>query len=204
MRVFVAIDISDEAKKEVGKLYKVLKKKHWKVKWEPAEKLHFTLAFLGPIDESALQLIKLACQKAIENFSFFEVSFKGLGCFPDYDYPRVIWLGLKGDLKFLAALQKKVLNELENCGIFKSLSERILKGLKRSFSPHVTLGRVRREVRAKERREIGRQLKGLRIYDLRSKIVVDRVVVYESKLLRTGSVYKKLVEFPFKKSIIKN
>lgn len=195
MRVFVAIDISDEVKKEVEKLYKVLKKKHWKVKWEPVEKLHFTLAFLGFIDEPALQLIKLACQKAVKDFYPFGVSFKGLGCFPDYDYPRVIWLGLKGDLKSLAALQKKVVRGLKNIGIFEGLSERALKGLKRPFSPHVTLGRVRKEVRAKERREIGRQLERFRIYDLGSKILVDRLVVYESKLFRTGAVYNKLVEF---------
>lgn len=207
MRIFIAIDISDEAKKEVEKLYKVLKKKHWKVKWEPIEKLHFTLAFLGSIkyQTSNIKKIKKAIELVSEDIGPFTLSFKGLGCFPDYIFPRVIWLGLRGDLKSLAALQKNIVRELSDSELFDSTKyisdraqKRTLKGFEKPFSPHITLGRVKKEVRAKERREIGKQLNRFRILNLEPKISADRVVIYESKLLPTGSVYTKLSEIPLK------
>jgi len=212
MRVFLAIDITDQAKKEIEKLYKVLKRKHWPVKWEEPEKIHLTLAFLANINnsefrvqnselnsESKIKLIKKAVKEACENISPFEISFKGLGCFPDYDQPRVIWLGLKGDLKSLAKLQKNVCAEIIKIAesLYDCTPKRILMGLRRSFSAHITLGRIKK-ARFREKREIGRQLKKLRICDLQSKTLIDRVVIYESKLSRLGSRYRKLEEISLK------
>lgn len=184
MRVFIAIDISQAAKKEVGKLLKVWQKKHWPVKWVEPEKLHLTLAFLGKMDKDKLQLIKLACQKAAQDISPFKVSFKGLGCFPSYGWPRVIWLGLKGDLKSLARLQKKVKENLTKAG---------LKFKPRPFSPHITLARVKK-MPLKQRREIGRQLKKTRILDLKSKSLIKKVIIYQSRCSSKGSVYQKLAQ----------
>lgn len=185
MRIFIAVDISKEAKKEIEKkLYKVLEKKHWSVKWEKPEKLHLTLAFLGNIDNNLLPLIKTICKKAVKNLKPFIVSFKGLGCFPNYDLPGVIWLGLKGDLQHLALIQKR---------IEASLIKENFKIDTRVFSAHITLGRVR-NCRFKERKEIGRQLRGLKIYDLRSKIEINKIIIYESKLSSKGSVYNRLEE----------
>ncbi len=195
MRIFVAIDISSQAKKEIEKLLKVLKRKHWKVKWEKPDKLHLTLAFLGWRKPEKLALITKICQKSATNMEPFMISFKGLGCFPDYDQPRVVWLGLKGDLQTLAKLHKQLNQNLKESG-FKIDS--------RPFSPHITLGRLKK-ARAKERREIGRQLKSLRIMNspasprrsrgrVESGTRVDRVVIYESKLSRLGAEYKRLKE----------
>jgi len=206
MRIFLAIDISDKAKKEIAKLYKILKRKHWPAKWEEPKKLHLTLAFLGNLKNNSvrqladrIELIKKVIKKTCKNISPFEISFKGLGCFPDYDQPRVIWLGLKGDLKSLAKLQKNVCYEVIK--IYESVAgqpqNRILMGLGRPFSPHITLGRIKK-ARFREKREIGRQLKKLRIWDFQSKTLVDKVVIYESKLSRLGSNYRRLGEISLK------
>lgn len=200
MRVFVAIDISQEAQREVEKLLKVFQKKHWPVRWERPEKLHLTLVFLGEVEKNQIQLIKLTCQKAVRNTSSFEVSFKGAGCFPGYNYPRIIWLGLKGDLKSLAALQKEIekglkIEKLLKCT--KTICDCTKKHtIRKFFSPHITLGRIK-DCRAKQRREIGRQLKRFRILDLKSKILVDQIVIYQSKLSSKGSRYYKLEEIKF-------
>lgn len=192
MRVFIAIDLSPEAKKEIEKFYKkVLFKKHWPVKWEKPEKLHLTLVFLGEIKKTKLQPIKSAIKKVIRNFKPFLISFKGLGCWPEFAYPRVIWLGLKGDLKSLAMIQKNLEKELIKIGFNLEI---------KPFSPHITLGRIKNECEYKERIEIGRQLRRYMIYDLGSKINVDKIVIYESKLKPTGSVYKRLLEIQFAKN----
>ena len=219
MQVFIAIDISDKAKKEVEKLYKILKRKHWKVRLEPIEKLHLTLVFFGNIGRKNIKGEKVQSSKckvqsyslkfkmreirdcvkrAVKEIKPFKISFKGLGCFPDYDYPRVIWLGLKGDLKSLARLQKQILSYLTRD---RQLNKIINKSKhKHRFSAHITLGRIKK-ARIKERREIGRQIKKFKEFKnlkfktfSELKMVVDRVVIYESKLLRLGSEYKKLAE----------
>jgi len=196
VRIFIGIPLSNEAKREVGKLYKALKKKHWKVKWEPVEKVHLTLVFLGDVKcqmsnvkttyqnskLNKLQLIKAAVKEVCGTLQSIKVKFKGLGCFPDYEWPRIIWLGLKGDLKSLSALQKKIQENLKKTG---------LKFDEKPFRPHLTLGRIKR-ARAKERREIGRQIKKMQKMDFKSEWLIDRVGVYKSKCLPKGSNYFEL------------
>jgi len=187
MRVFIAFHLSNEPRKEIEKLLKKLQKKHWKVKWERIEKVHLTLFFLGSIRKEKLDLLKKVCRQATKETEVFTVSFKGLGCFPDFDFPRIIWLGLKGDLKSLANLQKNFKRQLRDLGF---------KTEKRAFKSHLTLGRIK-GARARERREIGRQIKGLRIIDFKTPWLVNKIVLYESRCLAEGSVYKKLAEFIF-------
>lgn len=189
MRIFIALDLTTEARKEIEKPLKNLGKKHWKVKWEKPEKVHLTLAFFAHLDEEKLSCLKEICKKVSDDTASFKISFKGLGCFPDFDWPRIVWLGLKGDLKSLAALQQK---------LREGLKESDFKVEKRPFKPHLTLGRIKR-AKARERREIGRQIKGMRKIDFKSEWPVDKLMIYESKCLAEGSVYRKLAEFLFNK-----
>jgi len=182
MRVFISVDLDQPARREIEKLLEILEKKHWKVKWEKPEKLHITLAFLGEIDQS--QTSKLKSQIQSLNVKPFVISFKGLGCFPDYEWPRIIWLGLKGDLKSLAALQKNVQEKLVQSGFKPDI---------KPFIPHITIGRIK-QARAGERHEIARQIRALAKMEFKGEWRVDRVVIYESQTLPEGSVYKKLVE----------
>lgn len=188
IRIFIAVDLSSESKKEIERLFKKkLFKKHWTVKWEEIDKLHLTIAFLGWIKKSQLQLIKLSVMQVAKTMKPFMIKFKGLGCFPTYDWPRIIWLGLKGDLKSLAKCYQDIGNRLTKEGFILD---------QKPFSPHITLGRIKK-AKFKERKEIGRQLKNLRIIDLTSQILVDRLVIYESELFSKGPVYRKIEEIKF-------
>lgn len=131
-----------------------------------------------------MEKVKEGVEGGVRGRESFELSFKGFGAFPSFDYPRVIWLGLKGDLKSLAALQKAIENNLINQGF---------KVDKRKFHAHLTLGRIR-PVKLRERKEIGRQLSKMREIDFKSEILVDKVTIFESKLSPKGSTYKKLAE----------
>lgn len=185
MRLFLAVDLTKPARKEIADLIEEFKEKYWKVKWVKLGKLHLTLIFLGNVKKDRLSDLKLGCQKAVKGIEPFKVSFKGLGVFPGYDWPRVLWLGLKGDLKSLAALQKNMANELE---------ERGFNFDKKTFKPHVTIARFRR-ARASHRKEISRQAKALKKLDLSAEIFVDRVQLYHSKTLPSGSIHKKIDSF---------
>lgn len=200
MRVFIAVDLSKEAKKEISKLLKTLKKKHWPVKWEKPEKLHQTLAFLGSLTIDQVSQVYQVCQKSARGIKPFSISFKGLGAFPSYDFVRIIWLGLKGDLKDLARLEKNIKREI--MAVFENTANKknINFLLSRPFSPHITLGRVEKKTRLRQRTEIGRQIKGLRILEFKSEVLVNQIVIYQSIFKQGSTVYQPLLVIPLKSS----
>jgi RNA 2',3'-cyclic 3'-phosphodiesterase len=199
MRVFAAVDLSPEAKKEISQLLKNMAKKHWPVKWENPQKLHQTLAFLGSLTKDQVAKLEKACQKAAATVLPFKIYFKGLGAFPNYDSVRIIWLGLKGDLKSLALLQKNLKLEIKKeFAADRKTAEYLNFLLNKPFSPHITLGRVR-QAKVRQRREIGRQLKKLKNLNMQSQTLVKQIVVYQSIFIDKIIVYKPLVAMFLKK-----
>ena len=179
-RIFVGVPLSDEARRGVGKLVKQLEKKRWPVKWEAAKKWHVTVAFLGWMEEGRLSEVVEAVKAGAKNLGELELRFKGLGAFPDLVAPRVVWLGLKGDVPGLAKLSQAVQAELKL---------RDLPVEERAFVPHVTVGRMGKEVGINLRNEMGKQIKKLVQMDLPYEWRADKIVVYESQMRRNGSVY---------------
>jgi 2'-5' RNA ligase len=184
MRLFIGVALAPQMHRPVQKLLKELARKHWPVSWEPLEKLHFTLVFLGEVGEGRLPELKQIVEASCARIKPFTLKVKGIGCFPDYFQPRIIWLGLKGDLTSLAALQKQLKAGLSGQGFPTDA---------KPFRPHITLGRIK-EARFRERREIGRQLKGLRIKEIAVEWRVERVGLYSSQTFPAGSVYTLVEE----------
>jgi len=187
MRLFVGIPLDEEARRGVERIVKKLKRGHWPVRWEKAEKWHVTLAFLGDDkrDLDSLSRLSSAVRKGVREIKAFEVGFKGLGAFPDWFLPRIVWMGLKGDLKSMGRMYKKVREELEKKGFEFD---------RKPFRGHITLGRVKKDAKRKHRLELGKYLKKQRELEIPQKWLVDRVVIYESELGSEGSGYKVIEE----------
>lgn len=185
MRVFISINLPPAAQEELGGLTEKLQKAHWPVRWEKPAKIHITLVFLGKLQNSKIPKLQSAIERACLGIKSFEISFKGIGAFPDFVKPRVVWVGLKGDLKSLAALQKGIERELKKAGIWFD---------QKPFVPHMTIGRVKKGISEGALRDLGKKIAKLRKIDFQSKILVDSVEIMKSDLLPEGSVYKKLVE----------
>lgn len=185
MRVFIAVNLPAEAKKELENLTSKLQKFHWPVRWEKQEKIHITLIFLGELQQSKLAKLQSSVEKACLGVKPFEISLKGLGAFPDFVRPRIVWVGLKGDLKSLAALEKGIEKELKNTGTWFD---------KKPFVPHMTIGRVKRGISRGALLDLGKKIAKLRKIDFRSKILVESVEIMKSDLFPEGSVYTKLAE----------
>jgi len=127
MRLFIAIELPNTVKRLLGGLRVDIPG----ARWVPPEQIHLTLAFLGEVDEAALE--RLTGELARIRVPEFRLCFSGPGCFPDRRRPRVLWVGLEPHprLKHLAAVvQEAVLA----CGIPRE---------ERPFSPHITLARLR-------------------------------------------------------------
>ena len=116
------------------------------VRWVRPRGIHLTLKFMGDIPASTLERVLEALPQVTASFSPFEISMSGLGVFPNPRRPRVLWAGLDGDLGTLSALQSAVDQAAEKLGLPKE---------DRLFSPHLTLGRVRRDTNEEQSRKIG-------------------------------------------------
>ena len=98
--------------------------------------MHFTIRFLGEIDETDKSEIISALRNHVENFELV-ISFRGLGTFPDERRISVVWVGIDPNSGNEMEKQALVVNDL-----LKSVHT-LRKVDDEKFSPHVTIARVR-------------------------------------------------------------
>lgn len=158
LRTFVAVELPADARRLIaraqGLVRATLGSAADAVRWVDPAGAHLTLKFLGQTPESAVGDIEDALRRAMRAelgpaAGGFRLESSGLGCFPTNRAPRVLWLGLAGDLAALGALRDAVEAALAPLGWPTEA---------RPFSPHLTLGRVRPEATPAERVGIGRGL----------------------------------------------
>src|SRR6058998_4199564 len=115
LRAFIAIQLSDEMKRQIGSVQAELKRevsgsgrgsKAVKIGWAQPEGIHLTLKFLGDIQEAQVDALREVLSKAAASARPFTLEARGLGAFPNSRAPRVIWLGLHGSNDDMAELQR--------------------------------------------------------------------------------------------------
>jgi 2'-5' RNA ligase len=109
----------------------------------------------------------------------------GLGCFPNPKRPRVIWAGLRGEVKELEALKNQLEPGLVKLGYIPE---------KREFHPHLTLGRVK-EMSPRDRQELATAVEQLRDTDY-GDWKIERIDLMQSQLAQSGARYTVLRSFP--------
>ncbi|MBM11327.1 MAG: RNA 2',3'-cyclic phosphodiesterase [Chloroflexi bacterium] len=119
------------------------------VRWVRPEGIHLTLKFMGDIPGDMVTKVDSALPEVAADFAPFSLSLSGLGVFPNARRPRVLWAGITGDMDALSALQLAVDDAVADLGLPRE---------QREFSPHLTLGRVRRETPEGQLRKIGRAM----------------------------------------------
>ena len=190
LRAFIAVEIPAEIRETVCKATAPLQKGAGSaVRWVPMQNMHFTLKFLGDVSAKNVEMLSQMLRAEADLFHCFDLRFGGLGSFPNLKRPRVIYIGIQAP-PILEALQRGI----------ESASRRLgYESEERSFSPHLTIGRVKQNVTATEQQTIRRALEETRIDSLGSARV-DSVHLYKSDLEPTGSVYTRLFSAPLKKS----
>jgi 2'-5' RNA ligase len=129
-KIFISIDIPKKFKKRM-----VLETQKWQdlpMKWMKETSLHITLVFLGFVDEEVIFEICEKVRQACENENIFDIEFDQIELFPSVDEPRTIALTGK---------PSEELRDLVN-SIEKELG--ISTSPKKSFRPHITLGRTKK------------------------------------------------------------
>ena len=132
MRTFVAIEISK------GEILKEIQTFQEKIKIDAkpirVDQIHFTLQFLGEIDEEKCEQVKDVLNKI--DFSEFEISLKSVGGFPNFKNPRVIWVGIDKGGQQLSEIAKEIGIKLTALGFKED----------KKFKPHLTIFRVREKI----------------------------------------------------------
>ncbi|MFH1848297.1 MAG: RNA 2',3'-cyclic phosphodiesterase, partial [Candidatus Omnitrophota bacterium] len=183
MRTFIAIDLSEEARKTLSELQCELKESEADVKWVKAENMHLTLKFLGEISEEQAAKVKAALDIIASTVKPYEITIKEIGAFPGLDHPRVVWTGIEKGKKETTDLANKIELELEKLGFEKE---------GRAFKAHLTIGRVRGP-KNKDKLKTAVQSAG-RIKETPSKI--KTINLYQSTLTPRGPIYTCLHKSP--------
>lgn len=157
------------------------------VKWERPANLHATLQFLGDTPRSALDEIAHALARAVRCHDPFELGLSKPAIFGG-NKPRVFVVETSEGSDALRALQADLARELSELG-FEPES--------RPFSPHFTVGRVRRgrKVKPIHRAEAEKLFDGGEELTVGASLDVSEVVHFESQLSPTGATYSRLATF---------
>ncbi len=188
IRAFVAIELDETIKAALRTAQNELKRSPVSHigKWVSPQSIHLTLKFLGDIPESQVLPIGQALQRACAGFQPLAISLTEMGCFPNAQRPRVIWVGVGGNLDALSQLQRAVESEINPLGFEPE---------RRGFTPHLTLARIRDRARSSERQELGQLLTKVRV-DPSVGMTVQELRLMRSELRPTGAVYTCLVTAP--------
>lgn len=152
------------------------------MRWVDPNSIHLTLKFLGDIDVNMTGKITAVMEEAVRGVHPLHLEISGLGVFPNPRRVQVVWVGLTGELERLGQLQKRIEAGLTPLG-FAAES--------RSFTPHLTLARVRERATPYERQDLGRLIEGTH-FEAACGLNVESVNLMKSQLTREGPVHTRL------------
>ena len=134
IRTFIAIPVPESVFVLQGNLKNTIAKKTGKVRWIKRDQLHLTLKFMGDTPEGSIDDVRGVMQKIANQMTPFKIFIQGVGCFPKIERPRVIWVGLDGQIDKLNHLVTAVHDGLHPLGFPREEKE---------FHPHITMARAK-------------------------------------------------------------
>jgi 2'-5' RNA ligase len=185
IRAFLAIDLPIEVLNEIRSIQSGLSKTlQGMLRWVRPEAIHLTLKFFGDISGDDIVTISRVMEDHVNGTGPLALDVKTLGVFPDMNRPRVIWLGISGDVERLIRLQKSMDKKLHEIGFAKE---------ERPFRPHLTLARI------KEPKGLIGLAKIVENSDNYTAGHFDAggLTLFGSQLTPKGAIYTKLAYFAF-------
>lgn len=188
IRTFFAMKIDEACKQHIATVLINLRQECGdQFRWVKPHNLHLTIKFIGNFLYSDLNKIKSDLTIRLNSIQPFTIQIKGLGTFPNNLKPRVIWLGLN----YPAELERL-------CSIINGVCERNGYEIeKRPFSPHLTLGRIKKHTSNSQLRQISSFLESFKIGEI-CKFQVNAISFYQSTLKPEGPIYHELLNLKFK------
>ena len=190
-RTFIAVEALDEVQTAALGVIDRLRSAVEGVKWVAPDNLHWTVQFLGDLDDREMAEACLRSVRVAAEHQSFELEARSVGAFPSIQRPRTLWLGAGRGGDQFRALQADVEASLAQLGF---------RGEGRSFTPHLTIGRTASRAGPGP----GRQQAAAILSERLAKFVdfdggvmsVDELIVFASEPGRDGPVYSVLARAP--------
>lgn len=185
LRLFVAINFNPKIQRSIKHIQDHLGKTDCDVKWVKPKNIHITLKFLGNIEIQKIDVVKQALINHYQNTRSFKIELTQLGTFPNINHPRILWIGLKDS--------KQRLNQIVTL-LQKALVKIGFEEDKKSFSPHITIGRMR------SLKNINLLSESISTYQAPKNLtqVITTIILYKSTLTSQGPIYESLYQITLK------
>ncbi|HLC46408.1 MAG TPA: RNA 2',3'-cyclic phosphodiesterase [Candidatus Nanoarchaeia archaeon] len=175
MRLFIAIDLPEEAQKALRAAQEQLPDDD-NAGLSKVKEFHLTVKFLGEVAEERAEEIKNALTEVIP--LSLNASLGKIGVFPDKSAPRVVWVGIEPQ-KEIIELQRDIDSALT--GLFPK---------EKDYSPHITLARVKT---LKTAEELMLSAQKIKIADMTFPIASFSLI--KSTLTPEGPIYAVLKKY---------
>jgi RNA 2',3'-cyclic 3'-phosphodiesterase len=183
VRSFIAIQLPADVRAELTSLEDKLKaRRHPFVKWVNPESMHLTLKFLGNVAVDSIPQIVEAMSEVAKAHPPFKLEVSGTGAFPNWQHPQVVWVGVGGESDKLNALHRDLESALSPMGFSPE---------SRSFSAHLTLGRLRDRVTSDDRRRFAEFAQKVK-FETSLSFEVEAIRLMKSQLTPAGPIYSEL------------
>ncbi len=173
MRLFIAIEIPEDIKDYLVQIQNEIGHDSAKIRIVNKKQMHLTLKFLGEVQPDKVISIKEGLKEI--SFEPFAFHLDSIGLFPNENYIRIVWVGIKPEDKVLE-LQKTIDEKLSK--LFKK---------EKDFKPHLTLGRVKY---VEDKIKFAQNLRKIKIES--KKIDVNDFKLIKSTLTPEGPVYEPI------------
>ena len=134
VRAFIAINLPETIRQEIGEIVARIHTVGPPARWVPPENLHVTVKFLDEIRQDQIRPIIGALTFASAGHHPFDLSLGGFGFFPNERKARIFWIGIESGFETLKSLARDIDHQTATLGF--SLETR-------PFSAHITLARLR-------------------------------------------------------------
>lgn len=187
IRTFIAIELSEQIRDQLDAVVRAINSnRSLPVKWVLGKNIHLTLKFLGEQQREKISALESSLRPEMCMVKPFEITVSGFGVFPNFNRPRVIWVGVQAP-QDLNKLQLKVENLARQAGF---------EAEERPFSPHLTLGRLSQTLYPHQVEGIAQALRLVKVGEL-GRVSVQSICIFRSTLTPAGAVYTPLSILPF-------
>ena len=174
MRLFVALDLPDNVAVQLTQMQGGVTG----ARWCSRQQLHLTLRFIGNAD--ARETAAIGDALAVVRHQHFQLEIQGVGTF-GAAVPRELWAGISPN-DALTAVQRRIDEVLQRVGLAPE---------RRTFTPHVTLARLKAAPR-----DMVREFLASHARHASGPFEVGAFVLYSSELTPRGSVYERQRTYP--------
>lgn len=182
-RCFLAVTPPRQLVEAAERISQELAEKADGVRWVPPDQMHITLRFFPSANDALVENIKAAAAECAATKKPFTAALVGVDGFPNLRMPQALFIPIVE----LHPRMKEFHRHLEI-----ALFDRDIRQDSRPFSPHLTIGRVKRQMKGAKLDKLVKPYKETNW----GAWTVNRLDLYRSRLGPEGAQYDLLGDWP--------